>query len=228
MSLINNIISFIGLDYHTIKQNFSIKNHLAIIFFCLAFVGLGIGSETTIAYMLMCYGSLQISSVFAACEINGLDSLYASLPIAKKDVVVGRYLFALLLNLMVGIASFFITCFILFVFNIAFSTTSILVTIIVCFVIFTVLHAILLPLYFKFGYHKAESASYLAIIGLPVVLTIAGRVSGKNILRLMMLNTALWIRDNFEFTIILTVIIWTIVMISSCYISYCIYRKREF
>ncbi|MDR0897487.1 MAG: ABC-2 transporter permease [Oscillospiraceae bacterium] len=89
--------AFIRLDFGTIKPYLTIKSLLifgAVALF-LSSVNGSMPMSIGIGFML---GTLFIGYPFAIGEKCNLDALYTTLAIDRKTVVLGRYLFALLLN----------------------------------------------------------------------------------------------------------------------------------
>jgi ABC-2 type transport system permease protein len=160
----NSSISFLRLDYITIKPYLSGRNLLLfLVVFCV--VGLGMNQPASLVGMIMMYGMIFCSYPFAVGDQNGIDALYATLPIQRKNIVAGRYLFTISFNLLAGVTAVFFSVAAESVRNGAFSgLSSALISTLVCFALFAGLAFTQLPLYFKLGYSKAKFISYLPLI----------------------------------------------------------------
>jgi hypothetical protein len=90
--------AFIRLDFGTIKPYLTLKNLLifgAVAMFLSAVNG-SVPMSLGIGFML---GTLFTGYPFAIGEKCNLDALYTTLAVDRKTVVLGRYLFVLLLNM---------------------------------------------------------------------------------------------------------------------------------
>ncbi|MDR2903271.1 MAG: ABC-2 transporter permease, partial [Clostridiales bacterium] len=149
----NKTINFTKLDFITIKPYLSLKN-LALFTAVFIFIGIGTSPATSIG-MIMMFGLIYTTYPFAVGDKNGIDLLYATLPIKKSDIVVGRYFFAVMWNLLVAAVAVAASLVMVRATSADMSTADIFVTALVCFGLFSLIGAIQLPIYFKYGYAKA-------------------------------------------------------------------------
>jgi len=166
----NKLVSFVRLDFMTIKPYFTAKNMLifaAIVFF-LTVVSYNLSSVFVVGMML---GLMFTSYPFAVGEKTNMDALYVILSIGRKTVVLGRYIFALFLNICAIVLSFVFALVGLFTARAAkFQNRpdEVFWMVLLFAMLFAVIEVIQLPFFFKFGYNKARFLSvipFIAIMG---------------------------------------------------------------
>jgi hypothetical protein len=224
--------AFIRLDYGTIKPYLTLKN--LILFGAMALVlsvingsvSIGIG----IGFML---GTLFTSYPFAIGEKSNLDALYSTLGLDRKTVVIGRFLFVVLLNVGCILFSLAVATFGVFgasALNIWQDTGggSSLTTALILSVILLLIQLLQLPLFFKLGYTKAKLMSVLpfalfgAVFGVVTGLAKSSDFSDEldSALSLIFGNQALFF----------AVIVLLIVLVAAGSYRWAVtsYKKREF
>lgn len=222
----NKTMSFAKLDFLTVKPYLTVKN-LAVILGVFVIIFMSTKNPLMIIGMLMMYCSVYSTTPFSLSERNSIDTLYAALPISKLNVVTGRYIFAISLNIAGGIVSIAISAFIMTIFKISFSFLELAVTALICFVIYTILQAFQLPIFFKMGYSKAKLLSYLPLAVLPASIFILSSSEQANFIsRLNSITT--WIDNNMALTAIIAFTIWAAIIFVSAFLSCRFYMKREF
>ncbi|MDR2940583.1 MAG: ABC-2 transporter permease [Clostridiales bacterium] len=220
------VINFAKLDFLTVKPFLSPSNLMG---FLVIFVFIGLSSSIlTMSGVLMMYAAIYTSYPFAVGEKNSIDTLYATLPLEKKDIVTGRYIFAIMLNVLLAL----IILLILFILSIssieAVNLTEALVSVVSCFIIASFVESLQLPIYFKLGYAKAKFLAYFPIFICSITIAFIP-VIFKNINLIKILNNLYgWIFLNPLVATIVIFIAWLMVMALSCYISYSLYKNREF
>ena len=220
-------LSFVKLDFLTIKPYLTAKNIL-ILLIVTGSLSLNNTAGAVIVGIVMAFALMYSSYPFAVGEKNGIDQLYLTLPMNKKNIVLGRYGFAVALDLLSGI----VACGFLFVlqtiFRQTFNLQETLFTALVLFVVYTFFQAIQLPIYFKLGYAKAKFLAYMPIAIFPLVTIVIGsRFSEVDWVSLVN-NIFTWISTNQILATAIVVIAWFAIMFISYSISLRFYKKREF
>lgn len=215
-----DIKKIVNLDYISIKPYFTLKN--LIIMICLYLVYFFITSNPLTANSAILIFSIVYSSYpFLIGEEAGIDSLYRIFGIKSEKVVLGRYVFALLL--------FIFALLISMVFSIIFSffveTADIrefLATSLAYLLIYLVFISFKYPLYFKFGYKKAKSISALTfvLIGLLSFLVMALKDSLNKFFILM--------ENNIFMTLLISLILVLVIVFISIKSSQKFYKNRDF
>jgi len=223
----NRTLSFTKLDYITIKPYLTLKNILIFVL-VFAFIGYGTGDSSAMIGMLMMYSTIYASYPFAVGDKNGIDTLYATLPIAKKNIVAGRYIFALCLNVCVCAISLIASAILMTALGKRFSWGETLITILICFAFFSILEALQLPIYFKLGYAKAKFLAYLPLAAFPAAVMVISIFVGKDSFSAFIESMFSWIQANDFYAAAFIVIIWFLIMLFSGLLSYRFYKKRDF
>ena len=223
----NKAISFVRLDFITIKPYLTVKN------FCL-FAGVALillvvnNSASGAIGLLMSFAALFSSYPFAIGEKSNIDVLYTTLSIERNTVVLGRYLFSLILDLFAGLFTFFFSFAVLTILQKDFGVMEALVTILALFFVFSVIQALQLPIYFKLNYTKAKVIAYMPFIVLPLAVMVGssffdGVFSLDQIVRLFAIIAA-----NPLTAVLLCLAIWFGIIAVSYRVSVALYQKREF
>ena len=227
----NKLIPFVRLDFMTVKPYYSVKNLLlyAAVALFMTLVSQNVSSAMGVGMML---GTMFVGYPFAVGEKSNMDALYATMSVDRNTVVLGRYLFTLLLNLCAVLFSYALAVIGLLAAN-AFGigtgldgpVTEVLTLIALTLsVIFMMVQSIQLPIYFKLGYTKAKFLSiipFAAIMaGYFVLLSLGNVVSGLD----GFLTTVL--ESGFAFPLAAAVLILFVFV--SFRLSVSFYKKREF
>ena len=179
----DNLKSFVRLDFMTVKPYFTGKNVLIFVAAAL-FMTVTSGSISSGVFFGMMIGTLFISYPFAVGEKSNIDTLYVILSVNRKTIVLGRYVFAFLLNV----------CAILFVFIIAMvalplarafgigsdGASEVFMMGVLLAALFAVVQAIQLPIYFKYSYTKAKFISFAPFAAMMAVFVMLTTMSSSS------------------------------------------------
>lgn len=214
-----DIKKIVNLDYISIKPYFTLKN--LIIMICLYLVYFFITSNPLTANSAILIFSIVYSSYpFLIGEEAGIDSLYRIFGIKSEKVVLGRYVFALVL--------FIFALLISIVFSIIFSffveTADIrefLATSLAYLLVYLVFISLKYPLYFKFGYKKAKSISALTfvLIGLLSFLVMALKDSLNDLF--------IFMENNIFMTLLISLLLVLLIVFISIKVSQKFYKNRD-
>jgi hypothetical protein len=214
----------------TVKPYFTPKNLLiyAASTIFLSAVNGSVGMSLGIGVML---GTLFIGYPFAIGEKSNMDAMYATLSVNRKTVVLGRYLFALALNICTVAFAFVVATIGVFgakVLNVSQNgggETFPLVLAMTTLLIF--IQAIQLPIFFKLGYTKAKFMSVIPFaffMGLYAAFIGASKESGASGLS----ATLAGLLSDRVLTATLAALLLAAVVCVSYNLSVAFYRKREF
>lgn len=220
-------LTFARLDYLTVKPYLTVKN-LILFTVVFAFIGFGTGEPYASIGMMMMYGLIYATYPFAVGDKNGIDTLYATIPVTKKDIVVGRYVFVLLWQLMISAVAFAVSLALTAAQGRALAFVELIAAIIVCFLIFTFFGAIQLPFYFKLGYAKAKFFAYLPLAAFPAAVAALVALTDRDQFLSALYGIFSWAEANVILTVVMILLLWLALMAASCAVSYRFYRKREF
>lgn len=218
-----NYLAFLRLDYYTIREYLRLRNlliYLALLIF------LSWSSDTMILPALCCLSIFFAGYPFAIAERDRLDFLYASLPLSRRQLVTGRYLFCLVLV--------FAFLLIALIFQLGlepgliFSMHELLPPLLGSFFAVTAVLLIQLPFLFRLPYTKARLVSMLPLVLIFCGATlmnladkstdIAGALHGA-------LNTLVQHPGRAMAVLILA---WVLLLALSLHLSQRFYAQREF
>ena len=215
-----DIKKIVNLDYISIKPYFTLKNLIIMIFLYLVYFFVTSNPLTANSAILI-FSIVYSSYPFLIGEEAGIDSLYRIFGIKSEKVVLGRYVFALVL--------FIFALLISIVFSIIFSffveTADIrefLATSLAYLLVYLVFISLKYPLYFKFGYKKAKSISALTfvLIGLLSFLVMALKDSLNDLF--------LFMENNIFMTLLISLLLVLLIVFISIKVSQKLYKKRDF
>jgi len=223
----NKTLSFIRLDFHTVKPYLTTKNLLIFVAVALIFL-IGNKSTSGATGMLMAYAAIYATYPFILGEKNNIDVLYTTLPIRRKTVVLGRYLFALIIDMATGLFTLAFSLVVLSVMQTDFSVVESVAAMLVIFTVFSIMQAIQLPIYFKLGYTKAKFLAYLPFVVLPLAVFAASNLFA-DFISIQQLEAAFdWFAAHVLLMALAGVVMWIGIQALSYRISLSFYEKRDF
>lgn len=222
----SKIISFVKLDFITIKPYLTWKNFLILLVVAVIMTWNSDSSAAAVGF-IMVFAALYVSYPFAVGERNGIDSLYMTLSITRKTVVLGRYVFALSFNILSGILAFIISFGLFTVLGKAFNVLETLGAICAIFVIYTLIQAFQLPIFFKLGYAKAKFFSYLPLIGWPLAVFLLSSLLNETQMLGSLSGWMTWLSENTIAAVVIAAGIWLVAVLISYQISLAYYKKRD-
>jgi hypothetical protein len=223
----NRTLSFVRLDFITVKPYATLKNLIIFVAVALIMIISSGGGSSAIG-ILMVYAVLFSSYPFAVGEKNGIDALYVTLSIKRSTVVLGRYLFAIIVDVCAGLLACAFTFAILALLRINFTVLETFIEALALLMILSLLQAVQIPIFFKLGYTKAKFMAYLPFLGLPLVVIsfqylVKDRVSSAQLTGLFE-----WIAANPVAVVLFCAFLWLAAMAISCKVSQGLYGKRDF
>ncbi len=164
----NRILQCLRLDFYTVKPYRQALYRLLGLGFILGFV---INRSVSIlSSMLMMGLVIMMSYPFSIGDKYGMDTLYGTLPITRRDVVTGRYLFVICLELigagLVLLGGWLINQFIAT--DILFP--ELMLTISTLTAVASIMAAFQFPAFFRLGYARAKAYSYVPFVLVFVII----------------------------------------------------------
>ena len=162
----NEILKAAKLDFYMVRpylKSFvtSFLIATALVFFNRS-ITFGVVFTTIISTMFIVYP-------FSISEKNGIEKMHGILPISKKQLVLGRYIFTCAVGLFVPLFSTVVYSVILSLLGDAVSLPEICMAVIMGFALFGFYAVIELPSFYKYGALKGKVAAYIPMIGYVVV-----------------------------------------------------------
>ncbi|WP_313561634.1 ABC-2 transporter permease, partial [Ruminiclostridium cellobioparum] len=154
----NNVIKMIKLDISLIKPY---SKSLLIVFLVPLIVIFG--TQDIISGVIFCMSIMAMTSsyTFSIAEKNDLNRLYGLLPVTKRDVVTGRYMFSALTGVIAVLFGVVMNVVILTFTKKSFSYQDTVIAVSVGLMLYTLFTAIQLPGFFKFGAIKGRFITFI-------------------------------------------------------------------
>ena len=215
-----DIIKIIKLDTISIYPYLTIKNLLIIIILSI-FYSFSAKSTTVIFGITQVFAVLFSSYPFLVGNESGIDSLYGILGIKRENVVYGRYIWSMLINI------FGIVLGIIFgsIISIFLKTDFIVQALVISPTIFFMSSIVILiqyPLFFKYGYAKAKTVMSMLIIGVAII--------GLSVMyfKETLIKVIEFVVSNILISIILFILLYLAINFLSIKLSVKYYKEREF
>lgn len=214
-----DIKKIVNLDYISIKPYFTLKNLIIMIFLYLVYFFVTSNPLTANSAILI-FSIVYSSYPFLIGEEAGIDSLYRIFGIKSEKVVLGRYVFALVLFIFALLISIVFSMIFSFFVETA-DIREFLATSLAYLLVYLIFISLKYPLYFKYGYKKAKTLSAISfvVIALFSFFSMTFRSSLKDLLNLMTNNKLISL-------LIILFIIFTIISIS-IKLSEKFYKNRD-
>jgi len=216
----NNIFQVLKLDHYTVKTSYP---RIIMIYFISLFIGISTQPIVPI-FMIMFFGVSISGLTFSIIEKNSCEKIYGILPIRRKQIIIGRYLYGFILgiiNLIISVVLAYILAmfsqqqtdsFILF-----FSITS-------AFCYYTFAVSVTYPIYYKFGFSK----SYIFItIPLYLLILLVVFISDKFNFNETISQLLIYFSNHYVLFLFCGLVLGMFMLIISAVISYCIFRNSE-
>lgn len=221
---VHKTLAFTGLDFNLVKP-YSKSTGLMLV------MGIGMGiffkSPTTLSSYFMMALMLIMSYPFAVSEKGGLETLYGTLSLSKINVVTGRYVFAIALELIFAVLALLCSWVLAVVLKMAFILPEMLAVLSVLSFTFSLIVAFQYPIYFKMGYTKGKILALVPffavfLIGLQIP-TLAKMLNWDFSLETILTG----LMENPFIMYVVPVSLGLILLTVSCFISCKIYTKRD-
>lgn len=171
----SNILKLIKFDFYILKPYLKRYLIFLIIPFIFSLNENGFNLLQSFIFTSI-YSSIIVYNLFEITEKNNMDRIYGILPVSKSEMVIGRYVFALLVNI-VYVAIFFIEYLIIFnlVLGKNISGGIVISSLVLSIIYFITSIALPLPYFYKLGPSKGKipaltitliiSFSFIGILG---------------------------------------------------------------
>lgn len=215
-----NIKKQIKLDLISIKPYLTIKN-------LFIFLGIGIfymfinNGPNSIISMSMFLAMLYSSYPFLVGENSGIDGLYKLLAIDSREVVIGRYILALIFYFCSSILGIIFYLIVARIKDLSIDL-DILFSLGINFLVFAIIISLQYPIYFRYGYAKAKTWIILPIFIIGIIAMLAGFFIKD-------FDQAInFIYQNKELIIIISIILVILIITISIKLAMNFYKKRDF
>ncbi len=220
----NKMASFTRLEFATLKPyNKSLFMYILI----LILVGTTNDSLSFTFGMVMIGLPMILSYPFAISEKNNLNILYSTLSLERKEVVTGKYLFVLIIEI-IAMAMLLILSIIKSNFvPLDMTFEEICLYLSVFSMISSVFISCQYPMFFKFGYTKARIYTYIPLILIFFLVSFLPSIVERLDINFNWQVINHVFAENINLMILLPIIIGITSLIFSCMISIRIYERKD-
>ena len=165
----SNILKAARLDLSLVKTYW--WNTLFVMLFPVVFSVMNRSLVFGVSFTMCFIGMITTNNTFYISEKNAMERLYRILPVSKKDMVLGRYLYTCAVGLAVLLFSLVFHSFVLHAFvNVDLTAEDIIASALTGIVMFTLYTVFCLPAYYKFGAVKGRFFMLIPVLGYMAIL----------------------------------------------------------
>ena len=214
----NNIWKSAKLDFSLVKPY--VKTICFTMVLPVVFAAINRSLLTGISFA-MCFIAMTTGYTFSITEKNSMERLYGILPIRKSDMVIGRYIFIMIMGLTALIFSLVAHPVILTILGETIHAFDIISSATIGIILFALYTVFQLPGYYKFGSIKGRVFMYIPVAGFLITLLLITKIPiGESKLLFMVVNSPV--------LLMLLAIIFVIVMyVVSILVSIKILKNKE-
>ncbi len=220
----NKMLSFVRLDLKTLKPYTKSFYMFAII---VIFIGVTNNSLSMVYSMVMIGLPTILSYPFAISEKNSLDTLYSTLSLDRKEVVVGRYIFVFLTAMTAIMVLLILVIVKSNSANLEMSLEENLVLLSLLTMIFSIIISFQFPIFFKLGYAKAKLYTYFPLLLLLLIVGVIPYLVKRLNVDIDWQGVARIFIENTVLMLVLPILIGIASLSVSCMISVKIYKAKD-
>ncbi|OPX42136.1 hypothetical protein CLHUN_40430 [Ruminiclostridium hungatei] len=217
----NNVLKMLRLDISLIKPY---SKSLLVVF--IAPLIIIYSTQDIVSGFIFCMSIMAMTSnyTFSIAEKNDLNRLYGLLPVSKKDIVAGRYLFSALAGLIAVIFGSVMDITFFFLAKRSFEMEEVIVSVSAGLTMYMLFTAVQLPAFFKFGAIKGRFISFIPFLGIFLVGIMAKGLKPETMEKLSSIAVLNNTTALFVSSILLDIVLYGI----SMGIAQRIYDRMEF
>lgn len=167
MKMMNETLKAAKLDFCLIRPY--MKNLLFTVAFPVIFAAINRSLINGVSFA-MSFISMTAGYTFSISEKNGMERLYGILPVSKKHLVIGRYLYTCTMGLLTLVISLIVHPTVLHLLGATVSSVDVIAATVTGIVLFSLFTVFLLPGYYKYGAIKGRIFMFFPAAGYLVVL----------------------------------------------------------
>lgn len=169
----NNIWKSAKLDFSLVKPY--VKTICFTMILPVVFAAINRSLLTGISFA-MCFIAMTTGYTFSITEKNSMERLYGILPIRKSDMVIGRYIFIIIMGLIALVFSLVAHPVILTILGETISTFDLINAATIGIFLFALYTVFQLPGYYKFGSIKGRVFMYIPVAGFLITLLLISKI----------------------------------------------------
>lgn len=214
----SNIWKSVKLDFSLVKPY--IKTICFTMVLPVIFAAINRSLFTGISFA-MCFIAMTTGYPFSITEKNSMERLYGILPVRKSDIVIGRYIFIILMGLTALIVSLLVHPVLLTMLGESISISDIVIAAAMGIFLFALYTVFQLPGYYKLGSIKGRIFMYIPVAGFLATLLFLAKIPiGESALFFTIINSP-------ALLILLTIAFVAVMYLLSVLISVKILQNKE-
>lgn len=169
----NDTLKTARLDFSLIKPY--MKNICFTMVIPVVFAAINRSLMTGVSFA-MCFIAMTAGYTFSVSEKNGMDRLYGILPVSKKHLVLGRYLYTCSMGLLAFLFSIIVHPIVLQALGTIVQPIDICLAAVLGILMFTLYTVFQLPGYYKFGSINGRIFMYIPVVGFLAILLFVSKL----------------------------------------------------
>jgi len=216
----NSVFQALKLDFFTVKTAYY---RIIIIYFVSIFIGLS--TQPMMPIILIMFFSVSFSGLtFSIIEKNKYEKLYGILPIHRREIIAGRYLYGFITGIVNLLVSIILVHILAAVSNQKIDILTIFFSITFSFCYYCFAVSMSYPIYYRFGF----SRSYIFItLPLYLLIVLAALLSERTNLIKNIERFLLYFTNHYILFFLYGFILSIFMLIISAMISYGIFKNSE-
>lgn len=168
----SRILNAAKLDYFASKSMLRMVSMLVIIGIIIGVIAHG---PDYMMMFIMVFGVTSAGSIFSVHERSHSDKLYGILPLTKTQMILGRYLYALVIGIIYIVVAGVLGLILTYIMGVGFDPLVYWATLALGFAYFCFATGVAYPIYFKFTFAKAYVFTMIPMYIIAVAFLIVTR-----------------------------------------------------
>ena len=217
----NRILNATKLDFFAAKSALGMTAILLLIGIVIGVVAHG---PIYTMFYTMVFAVTSCGSIFPTHERSHSDKLYGILPLKKSEMIVGRYLYALIIGAVYDVIAGILGFVMSWIMNVSLDSFTFWATLMLAFIYFSFAVGVSYPIYLKFSFAKAYVFTMLPMYVIAVLILVLTKKTNfiSNLGQVMR-----FFKDNQALIPIFGILIGLILLAVSALIANLIYTRKE-
>lgn len=199
----SNILKFTRFDVALVRPYF--KTICFTLLIPIAFAVINRSLLTGVSFA-MSFIAMTTGYTFSITEKNNMERLYGILPVRKSELVVGRYVFVLIMGVLSLLVSLVAQPLVLKAVGVEVGVYDIITVAITGIFLYALYTVFQIPGYYKFGSIKGRVFMYIPVVGFLVILLLFSNIPS--------------LRDSLVSTVVSSPVLLTLLVFSAVIVMY--------
>jgi hypothetical protein len=199
----SNILKFTRFDVALVRPYFKTICYTLLIPIAFAVINRSLLTGVSFA---MSFIAMTTGYTFSITEKNNMERLYGILPVRKSELVVGRYVFVLIMGVLSLLVSLVAQPLVLKAVGVEVGVSDIITVAITGIFLYALYTVFQIPGYYKFGSIKGRVFMYIPVVGFLVILLLFSNIPS--------------LRDSLVSTVVSSPVLLTLLVFSAVIVMY--------